>query len=160
MTNLISTRALSIIKSDNALIPYPATSATGSSSSVVANALVDNTKDFQALNIQVGNIVYNTTTNKAATVTYNPSSLSVDTLYLNDDIFTGSPEDYIIYQGGMSGSVNFGGGLYVGTGGILVITTKGGDIVTMLNVQDGTFIPVLVIKVWNATTASNILAIW
>jgi hypothetical protein len=160
MINLISTRALSVIKSDNALIPYPAPATSGTSTGVSVNELVDNTKDFQALRIEVGNIVYNTTSNKAATVVQNPSSLSTDTLVLNDDIFTGAPEDYIIFQGGMSGSVNFGCALYVGIGGTLVITTKGGDNVTMLNVPDGTFIPMLVLRVLSATTASGILAIW
>jgi hypothetical protein len=125
--------------------------------------MIDSTKDFVALGVRAGNIIYNTSpgVKAAATVIADPLAASPDTLELNAAIFTGAGDDYIVYQAGpVTGNVNQGCALYVGTGGTLVITTKGGDIVTMLNVPDGTLIPVLVTKIWNATTASDILALW
>jgi hypothetical protein len=51
--------------------------------------------------------------------------------------------------------------LYVGTGGNVRVTTSGNDILTFVNVQDGTFFPINVIKLWaTGTTASNIIALW
>jgi hypothetical protein len=51
--------------------------------------------------------------------------------------------------------------LYIGIGGNLKVITVGGDEVTFTNVQDGSFIPVQVLKVFSTgTTASNIIALW
>jgi hypothetical protein len=51
--------------------------------------------------------------------------------------------------------------LYVGTGGTLRIMTADGDDVTLVNVADGTFIPIQVIRVFSSTTdATNIIALW
>lgn len=59
------------------------------------------------------------------------------------------------------GSGNNGCALYVGTGGDVRVTTAGGDDVIFFNLQDGSFVPVQVLKVWiTGTTASNIVALW
>jgi hypothetical protein len=59
------------------------------------------------------------------------------------------------------GSGNNGCVLYVGTRGNLKVMTVGGDEVTFTNIQDGSFIPVQVLKVFSTgTTASNIVALW
>lgn len=51
--------------------------------------------------------------------------------------------------------------LYVGTGGNLKVTMSGGDDVTFVNIADGSFLPILVDKVFaTGTTASNILALY
>ena len=51
--------------------------------------------------------------------------------------------------------------LYVGIGGSLKVLTEGGDEVTFVNVQDGTFFPVNVLRVFETGTgASDIIAIW
>lgn len=51
--------------------------------------------------------------------------------------------------------------LYIGNGGDLKIETAGGDVVTFYNIQDGTFLPVNVVKVFaTGTDATNILALW
>lgn len=51
--------------------------------------------------------------------------------------------------------------LYVGTGGDIRVLTAGGDGVTFVNVQNGTFLPVQVLRVFSSdTTASDILALW
>lgn len=60
-----------------------------------------------------------------------------------------------------SGTPNRGCVLYVGTGGNLEVLTVGGDKVTFTNIQDGSFLPVQVVRVYNTgTTADNILALW
>jgi hypothetical protein len=51
--------------------------------------------------------------------------------------------------------------LFVGTGGTLVVRTAGGDDVTLLNIADGTFLPIQVVRVFaTGTTAAGILALW
>jgi hypothetical protein len=59
------------------------------------------------------------------------------------------------------GSGNNGCVLYVGTKGNIKVMTVGGDEVTFTNIQDGSFIPVQVLRVFSTgTTASNIIALW
>lgn len=60
-----------------------------------------------------------------------------------------------------SGTPNRGCVLYIGTGGDLKVLTIGGDEVTFTNFQDGSFLPVQVVRVFETgTTASNIIALW
>ena len=55
-----------------------------------------------------------------------------------------------------SGSV-----LYIGTGGDLKVLTVGNDEITFTNIQDGSFLPVQVLRVFSTgTTATNIIALW
>jgi len=156
-------RALTVIKSDDADIPYPAIAVSGVDDTVpLGNQLIDSTKDFIALQIYPGNIVYNTSVSPplaATVVSLSPSS--PDTLTLNAPIFTGAGDSYIIYQSSpMAGGQNTGCVLYVGTGGDVTVTTAGNDYVTFVNVQNGSFLPVQVVKVWNAGTSADILALW
>ena len=59
------------------------------------------------------------------------------------------------------GNGNNGCVLYVGAGGDLKVTTVGGNDVTFVNIQDGSFLPIQVIKVFaTGTTCTSILAIW
>ena len=59
------------------------------------------------------------------------------------------------------GSGNNGCVLYVGGGGNLKVLTVGNDEVTFVNIQDGSFFPIQVLRVYaTGTTATNILAIW
>lgn len=59
------------------------------------------------------------------------------------------------------GTPNRGCVLYVGTKGNLEVLTVGGDKVTFTNIQDGSFLPVQVVRVYDTgTTASNIIALW
>jgi hypothetical protein len=82
-------------------------------------------------------------------------------LSINSAIFGPAGQNYIIYQSSpMAGGQNTGAVLYVGGTGDVRVTTAGGDIVTFFNVQDGAFLPVQVIKVWSATSATDILALW
>jgi hypothetical protein len=51
--------------------------------------------------------------------------------------------------------------LYVGVGGNLKVRTAGGDDVNFLNVQNGAFIPVNVVRVFATdTNATGIVALW
>jgi hypothetical protein len=53
------------------------------------------------------------------------------------------------------------GVLYVGTGGNVAVTTRGGDNLIFSNVADGSFLPVVVTKVLSTgTTASDILLLY
>jgi hypothetical protein len=61
----------------------------------------------------------------------------------------------------VTGGTNNGCVLYIGGTGTLKVTTIGGDEVTFVAVQAGTFIPIHVIKVWSTgTSATNIVALW
>lgn len=59
------------------------------------------------------------------------------------------------------GSGNNGCVLYVGGGGNLKVLTVSGDEVTFVNIQDGSFVPIQVLRVFSTgTTSTNIVAIW
>ena len=154
-------RALSVIPSDNTNIPMPNVIVTSTATTTTANKLVDSTKNFSSsgvnpLNVQVGDIVYNTTSSLAATVT------NVDTatqLTLNANIMI-SADAYTLYSGtNTTGSVE-PCVLYIGVGGNLDITTAGGDVVSLFSVPSGSFFPIQVIKVSDTSTAQNIVALW
>ena len=155
---LQTSRALNIFRSDDALIPNPTPMTSGAATSTITNALEDTTKDFIALGINIGDVVYNISSLTCATIV---SITSATELELNVDIMT-SGQDYIIYQNSpLSGDPNAGCVLYVGTGGDLAVTTAGGDYAFFAGVPTGAFVPVNVIKVWSAdTTANNIVALW
>lgn len=148
-------RALQVIKSDNANIPFPAVVEAGTSTSVVANQLVDSAATFVTLNVQVGDVVYNTTTSTAATVS---RIVNNTTIVLNADIFLAAGNAYVVYS---QNTKNEGCVLYVGTGGNLHVLTHGGDDVKFANIVGGSFLPVQVLKVFSTdTTAADIVALW
>jgi hypothetical protein len=153
---LQTSRALSVIPSDNTNIPMPSVIVSGITTSTVTDKLVDSTKNFISLGVQIGDIVYNTTGSLAATVTNVDSATQ---LSLNDDIIVSS-EKYKLYSGtNISGSIE-PCVLYVGVGGDLEVTTAGGDLVTFMGILSGTFLPIHVIKVNTGTTATDIIALW
>lgn len=150
------TKALEVIPSDNSSIPNTAlVAATGTSTSVIVlNGLEDTAASFTST-VRVGDIVWNTRDNAAATVT---SVVSDTELGLNADIFGTSPvgASYAIYRGQPGACV-----LYVGVGGNVKVTTSGGDTVTFYNLNNGQFVPVQVTKVfYTGTTATNLIALW
>jgi hypothetical protein len=56
---------------------------------------------------------------------------------------------------------NQGNVLYIGTGGDLRVLTVSGDDIVFTNIQDGTFLPIQVLRVFSTnTTALNIVALW
>lgn len=151
-------RALSVIKSDNANIPYPNAIESGTNTSVVASQLVDSTATFATLNVQAGDVVYNTTDGTAATVL---GVNSETVLVLNANIFTATAKAYVVYSNSsLLGTTNAGCFLYIGGAGNVAVTTIGGDAVTFNGVTAGSILPVQVLKVASATTATLINALW
>lgn len=154
-------RALKVIPSANTNIPMPNVIVTSTATATTANKLVDSTKNFTSLgtnplSIQVGDIIYNTTTSTAATVTNVDSATQ---LTLNANIMTAT-NAYTLYSGtNTAGSVE-PCVLYVGVGGTLNVTTAGGDVVSFVGIASGTFLPVQVIKVNSVVTATDIIALW
>ena len=150
---LIYTRAAAVYPSNTVNIPYPNLVLSGVSSSLGTNLLVDNTLDFLALGIKVGDTVFNPTDETYALVV----QVTATELKLTADIFTTSPEDYLIYQG-----VNNGCYIYVPAqeaGFILDVETIGGDQV-IFNDPPAGVLPVQVKKVLQDTTATNLVALW
>ena len=61
----------------------------------------------------------------------------------------------------ISGGTNNGCVLYVGSSGTLRVLTVGGDDVTFVGLNTGSFIPVQVVQVFAAgTSCTNIVALW
>ena len=98
-------------------------------------------------------IIVNTTDSTQTTVV---KVVNGTTLLVKDNVFTNTGKAYAIYGGTQEGAV-----LYIGASGNIRVTTIGGDDVTFVGLQTGTFFPVQVVKVWNtSTTAANIMALW
>lgn len=151
-------RALAVIKSDNADIPYPAQATSGTNTSVTVGSLVSSSSSFVSNNVRTGDIVYNITDGTAATVV---NVISETQVSLNADIFLATSKSYIIYQASPQTTIgNEGCNIYVGGTGSLVVTTIGGDIVTFSGVAAGTVLPVQVLKVASASTATLLTALW
>jgi hypothetical protein len=153
------TRALQVIASDNANIPYISLIDSGTNTTVNLFRLISSSSTFITDNVKQGDVVYNITDGTAATVV---SVISQTEIFLNGNIFLSLGKSFEIYQQSpQTGLSNQGAVLYIGTGGTLKVLTSGNDIVTFVNIQDGTFFPINVIKVYKTgTTALNIIALW
>lgn len=151
-------RALPVIKSDNANIPYPALIESGTNTSTAASQLIDTAATFVTNMVAPGDIIYNTTDSTAATVV---SVTDETTLVLNANIFAATAKAYTVYQASPQTTIgNAGCFLYVGGAGTLVVTTIGGDILTFTGVAAGTILPVQVIKLASASSATLVNALW
>jgi hypothetical protein len=80
----------------------------------------------------------------------------------NAEVITPNDNADITLSGGIiTPSSNNGACLYIGTGGNITVTMVGGQVVTFVNVVDGTFMPIQVRKVWATNTdAQDILALY
>lgn len=78
----------------NKVLAYTRLLATGTNTSVAANTLTDSAASFLSAGISAGDIVGNTTTNDVARVV----SVSATVLTLDADIFTATPEGYVVYD--------------------------------------------------------------
>ena len=152
-------RALAVIKSDSADVPFPATNASGTNTSVSVASLIDSAATFETNNVKTGDIVYNTTDGNAATVLV---VISETALLLNDDIFAASGKNYTIYQASPQTTIgNQGCNLYIGGAGNVKVTTIGGDIITFTATPVGQVLPVQVIKVHSTGTSATLInALW
>ena len=150
---------LAVIPSDTVPIPDPATKVTSGTTvgTPVAFKLVDTGVDFTTMGIQTNAILYNLTSPDAAFVT---AVDSPTTLSLSKNI-TGAGQDYVIYNAATKAAT-----LYVGTTGDLVVQMASQrdavttDVITFFNVPSSAFLPILVTRVAQATSASNIIALW
>lgn len=69
--------------------------------------------------------------------------------------------DLTLSGGAITEGSNNGACLYIGTGGNVTVTMIGGQVVTFVNVVDGTFMPIQVRKVWaSGTDAADILSLY
>jgi len=154
-------RALTVVRTNSANIPFPAENASGINTSVSGFFLIDSAATFVTNNVKTGDIVYNTTDSLAATVL---EVVSETELILNAGIFAFTDKAYIVYQASSQTTIgNVGCYLYIGTAGNVRVTTIGGDIITFFGVLAGTVLPVQVIKLWavsSGTSANNIVALW
>jgi hypothetical protein len=152
-------RALEVIRSDNADIPFPADNSTGTNTSVVASSLVDSAATFVTNNVATGDIVYNITDGTAATVV---SVTSQTTLVLNANIFTATAKTFVVYTASpQTSNGNPGCYIYVGGAGNVKVTTIGGDIITFTATPVGQVLPVQIIKLHSTgTTATLVNALW
>ena len=153
--------ALAVYPSDNANIPAPSPIVSSAATGTTADKLVDSAKDFNALNVFAGDIVYNTTDGTAATVVQVDSAT---TLSLNADIMA-SAEAYVIYTASSRKTPVIAGNgclLYVGDAdGDLKCKTAAGEDIKFVGLKAGSFLPVQVVKVYATdTTLTNIVAIW
>lgn len=151
-------KALQINPSDTADIPNPSYNGriSGTASAVTANNLVDSTADFVADGVKAGDIVYNNTDRKAATVT---TVVSGTQLTLSEDIFDTISDAYVVYLA--PDIANQGCVFYVGVGGDVTVRTIGGDQVTFQNLNNGQFVPVEILQVLETgTTATGLVALW
>jgi hypothetical protein len=147
-------RALAVIPSDYADIPFPAVTISSTVTGTTGFTLTDSTADFIALGVKAGDIVYNTTVFTAATV---QSVTSATTLVLNVTGYVTVGDSYVLYNG----QNNNGCVLYIGSPGDIKITTVGGDDVVFAALLAGQFIPVQTLKISETgTTATEILALW
>jgi hypothetical protein len=127
----------------------------GTASSSSPFKLIDNTVDFIALGVQVGDTAY---ANISGAMVTNIDSATV--LSLNLDIISGGGDAYELYSGtNMSGTIE-PCVLYIGVGGDVDVVTAGGDTVTFAGVQSGSFLPVHVVRVLTGTSANKIIALW
>lgn len=154
-------RALAVIPTDNANVPFPAPATSGTNTSVVVASLVSSTSNFLTSRVATGDIVYNTTDGSAATVLL---VINATTLLLNADIFTAIAKDFVVYQASSQTTIgNQGCFLYVGGAGNVRVTTIGQDIITFSGTLAGTVLPVQVLKVHSiasGTTATLLNALW
>lgn len=127
------------------------TSATSGTSKLTVAAA----NTFTADTVQTGFIVENVSTGAYARVTAIDSGTQ---LSLSGNIFTASGDKFQIYSKSTTGCI-----LYVGGSGDLKVITAGGDEVTYKEVQKGTFLPVLVVRIVtisSGTPASEFIANW
>ena len=145
--------AINVVPDDNVIVPGPGGKvASGTTDGGAANKLIDSTALFNG-KVKLGATVYNTAANTVATVT----SVSQTELGLSANITALAGITYVIYNTYPSeGPV-----LFVGTGGDLNIETVGGDTVLLKNLNNASFIPIMVNKVLlTNTSCSDIVALW
>ena len=125
---------------------------TGSITAETATTVTDNTKDFNALGVEIGMILVGDRGDKTNIIGVNGDTLTISNALLASNV----GDTYEIFGGNQNGCV-----LYVGAAGNLRVLTTGGDDVTFTGINTGAFIPVQVLRVFaTGTTAASIIALW
>ena len=153
-------RALKVLPSNDAEIPFPAVAQSGTNTAIVAfGVLIDSAATFVTNSVRTGDIVYNITDSTAATVV---SVTDQTTLIMNANIFTATAKSYVVYQASAQTTIgNQGCVLYIGGPGNVTMTTNGNDTITLVGLNGGQFVPVQCVKVFaTGTTATSIIALW
>lgn len=147
-------RALEVIPSDTVNIPYPNMVLESATTDSDADYLIDENVNFITLGIKIGDTVLNSDQSTWAIVV---GIKDENTLKISENIFTGSPNVYKIYQGTNQGCL-----LYVGNGDAdIVVLTAGNDIVTLQKIRSGFVTPIRVLRVFaTGTNCSGIVAVW
>lgn len=152
---------LAVIPSDTVPIPDPATEViSGTADFSVAGTLTDVGTTFLSAGIQTNAIVYNVTAGIAYYVTAVTDDLN---LALSPSSAGGATDEYVIYNAATKACT-----LYVGGGGpgALIVQMASQrdaaltDKITFQNVPTSSFLPILVTRVFAATTSTNIIALW
>jgi hypothetical protein len=151
---LQGSKVLSVIPSDNNVLPTGAIRLSGTNAGpVVANQLIAAAGTFSSQVIFPGDVVYNVTDGSAATVI---NVVSDTALSLNADVFTATGKSFFVYRPEKGGAV-----LYIGGDGNVSVETADGSSAVFVGLIAGTFMPINVTKVKSTgTTATNIIAIW
>ena len=161
-------KAIDVIKSDTINIPQPGSYITGTNSASNGATITDSSANFLGVS-NAGNTGYS---NKVAVgdVLYTSGSIVTVTAVIDDNNLTVSPSvtggaTYALYKsngGAQTQPVvgHEGYSLYVGVAGNLsVVPAASTDTVVLKGVAAGSFIPLQVVRVNAATTASDILAL-
>lgn len=164
---LQATRALTVIPSDDCLIPSPNLLATGTVTSVGGITLVDSNANFITTNssghtvntVNTGDVVYFYGTGDGATIL---EVVDANTIILNVAVAVIGQEYKIYLEGPMSGYGNNDGCvLYIGIPGKITVDTMSGENVVFEGIAGGTFFPVNIAKIYaTGTDAENIIALW
>lgn len=150
--------AINVAISDNYDIPNPGSQVVSGTVDAFATAAVleDSTVDFIAKGVKVGDIVYNTSTATAPTVSV-VRSVAANTLTLADNIMSAIGNTYRVFRP----QENRGCVLYVGVGGTLKVLTAGNDIVELTGVLAGSYVPIQVKRVFDvAGTVTDVVGLW
>jgi len=153
---------LAVIPSDTVPIPDPATEViSGTADFSVAGVLTDTAPTaFTTAGIQTNAIVYNITAGIAYFVTAVTDDLN---LALSPSSAGSAADEYVIYNAATKACT-----LYVGGGGpgALIVQMASQrdaaltDKITFQNIPTSSFLPILVTRVFSATTSTNIIALW
>jgi hypothetical protein len=151
-------RALAVIPSDDANVPFPAVIRSAYNTGLDTDALIDSNATFITSGVQAGDILYSKTDFTAATVV---SVTSETRLELNANIFSGTLHEYVLYTGNTNTGSQTPCVFFVGVGGDVNVVTEAGDTVLFKKLQNGQFIPVSVTRILDTnTTAQFIVALW
>jgi len=167
----LNTVAGVIMSSDTVNIPFSGSSykSGNTNSAIVTNKLADSTANFlstgaNALNVQVGDIVWNTSNTvpadqKIAVVT---AIDSATVLSISIHIYTTSSVGYRIFSANefMNGPT-IPCYLIPGSGGIVRVITASGEDVTFYGVTANVVLPIQVVRLYKTTTTiTAAVALW